>query len=153
MAKPTPKNINDGKPIDLNEGRLSYMEKRQRVRAHIDAMRDEETPSTLYRSDLLRRVQNARYGSNVSKLGVREIAGDTGLAVGTVTDALKGEATKIETLWTMSRYFGVPWFLMFDLERRYIFQVREDGTGIDIDGTQIPATPDSASGSKRSKKK
>lgn len=133
--------------IDLNDGRLSYMEKRQRVRAHIDAARAESIPAELYRADLLRRVQNARYGSNVSKLGVREIAADCRLSVGSVTAALKGDAAKLETLWTLSRYFGVPWFLMFDVDRRYYCEVREDGTGIDFELIPDPATPETASGS------
>lgn len=115
---------------DIYDLGLSYSEKRERVREHIKAIRDEDFPKDLYRSDLFRRVQNTRYGSNVSKLGVREIAADTGLAVGTVTDALKGNASKVDTLWKLSRYFGVPWFLLFDVDGKYLCEVLEDGTGI-----------------------
>ncbi len=126
---------------DIFDLGLSYTEKRERVRSHILATRAEPAPRETYRAELFRRVQNTRYGSNVSRLGVREIAADTNLSVGTITDALKGKATKVETLWKLSRYFGVPWFLLFDIDRRYLCQVTEDGTAVEYEVDSKFITP------------
>lgn len=115
--------------IDLG---MSWADRRKVQRKHLDAVRKEKAPAKLYNSRLFKIVQARRIGSNVTRLGVREIAADCRLAVGTVNDALNGNASKLETLWTLSRYFGVPWILLFDLEATIEFVVKDDGTGLEI---------------------
>lgn len=121
--------------------------KQQNVDQYVNEALSEQPPPFVYRYDLFRRVQNGRYGRNVSRLGVREIAADCKLSVRTVTEALKGNASKIETLWKLSKYFGVPWLLLFDIDRKLMSDIKDDGTGF-IFTFLDPATPGKALGSR-----
>lgn len=126
---------------------MHHSSKRQAQQDHVQAFRNADKieneigPPTLYRSELFRKMKNVRVGSNVGQLGDREIADGCRLSVGTVRAALQGSAVRIDTLWKMSRYFGIPWALVWDVDKRFTWEILEDGTGI-----AAHITPDSASG-------
>jgi transcriptional regulator with XRE-family HTH domain len=114
---------------------------------------DVEAPK-LYRHKLLQQAKYDRYG-----LGLRDIARYTHLSVNSVSDALDGKATKIETLWKLCRFFEIPWIALFDLDRKLTVERKKNPkyepdvflsgkytTGYEITaGLAELATPDPAS--------
>jgi transcriptional regulator with XRE-family HTH domain len=132
----------------------NWSDRRKAQREHVAAVKKETPPTSFYNDRLFRLVQGHRIGDNVSRLGVRQISDETGLAVGTVNAAINGKATKIDTLWTLARYFDIPWILLFDLNASIPFEVKEDeATGFRrvVIAAADPATPEPASRSPKAK--
>jgi hypothetical protein len=66
----------------------------------------------LYRADLFKKAKAARYS-----IGYREIADLTRLSVNTVRDVVDGQASKIDSIYIVARFFGIPWLDLFDVDR------------------------------------
>lgn len=97
----------------------------------------EQAPPPLYRAEILRAAKRGRrdleslwpaapkdrrhpYG-----VEIRNLAEYTKLSSGTVQAALRGDASKIETIKVLADFFGIPWLMLFDVDKRLEF----DGAG------------------------
>lgn len=124
----------------------------ERQAAEFDKQRNpQDVAPILYRADIL-RLAKARKNY---RLGFRDIAAATSLSVNTVRDALDGNASKIEALWKLCRYFEIPWIALFDVDKKLtvILKERTRGDGLSLgssyNGFEITAadfaTPETAS--------
>jgi transcriptional regulator with XRE-family HTH domain len=102
----------------------SIADKQNELAARTAKMAEDDAPPFIYRNDLFRRAKSAR-----SWLGFREIAAATNLSANTVQQAFEGNASKLETLWKLSRYFGIPWIALFDLDRKLTVKEKRNNDG------------------------
>lgn len=79
---------------------------------------DEGGP-ILYRADLLNAAKKAKG----YKIGFRDIAAATGLSVSTVCSAFDGNASKLESLWKLCRFFNIPWIALFDVDKKLTVEI------------------------------
>jgi hypothetical protein len=116
--------------ITLNSAK-KRQESREAVGKYTAAVAREDVPPELYRADLFRKIKAQRYGERGS-LTLTEIAADCELSINTVKGILDGNGSKIESIFRIARYFGVPWLAVFDVGKRFTLGQRSDGTGFDI---------------------
>lgn len=107
----------------------------ERIRKQNNVTEGVTGPPPMYRPDLLRagrlgRIweRNAKTGYNEQrKFGLgyeiefRKLAEQTKLSVGTIRQALDGNASKLDSLWILAKFFNIPWLQLFDVEKRFEF--------------------------------
>lgn len=99
-------------------------------RSDRDAAEGVTGPPPMYRADLLRQARLGRrktltgslenYGRG-HEIEFRTLADLTKLSVGTIRQALDGNAAKLDSLWILANFFGIPWLELFDVEKRLQF--------------------------------
>lgn len=96
-------------------------------------MSNDQAPPPLYRAELLQAAKTSRtalehYWPDAPKdrphpfgIEIRNLAASTKLSSGTIQAALRGDASKIETLKVLADFFGIPWLMLFDVDRQLSF--------------------------------
>lgn len=81
---------------------------------------NEQKAPALYRVGLLRHAKASagKYYSQGER--VQDIAAALKLSINTVSEALKGRAVRVDTLWKLCNYYKLDWTRLFDVTGRFM---------------------------------
>src|SRR5512142_253978 len=88
------------------------MKNNEQTKQRPPAKADNYGPIRLYRFDLF---QKAKESAGVS---FRDLESQTKLAKQTIQDVVNGDASKLDPIYILAKYFKIDWIELFDVDHR-----------------------------------